>query len=118
MDMLEVGRSMSQTEDETHFGMWCIMSSPLLIGCDLSTLKDKPETLALLCNSDLIALNQDKLHLQAYVADKQGDCFVMVKDIKKLYGKERAMAVYNPSDEEQTVVVTPQLIDLGGAVEY
>jgi len=118
MDMLEVGRSMSQTEDETHFGMWCIMSSPLLIGCDLSTLKDKPETLALLCNSDLISLNQDRLHLQAYVADKQGECYVMVKDINKLYGKERAMAVYNPSDEEQTVVVTPQLIDLSGAVEY
>ena len=118
MDMLEVGRSMSQTEDETHFGMWCIMASPLLIGCDMSTLKDKPQTPALLCNKDLIALNQDKLHLQAYVADKQGECFVMVKDIKELYGKERALAVYNPSDEEQTVVITPRLLDLDGAVEY
>ena len=118
MDMLEVGRSMSQTEDETHFGMWCIMSSPLLIGCDLSTLKNKPQTLALLCNSDLIALNQDRLHLQAYVADKQGECFVMVKDIKKFNGKERALAVYNPSDEEQTVIITPQLLDLGGSIEY
>ncbi len=118
MDMLEVGRSMSQTEDETHFGMWCIMASPLLIGCDMSTLKDKSQTLALLTNTDLISLNQDKLHLQAYVADKQGECFVMVKDIKELYGKERAVAVYNPSDEEQSVVITPQLIDLDGAVEY
>ena len=35
MDMLEIGRGMSEEEDKTHFGMWCIMSSPLLIGCDL-----------------------------------------------------------------------------------
>ena len=116
MDMLEVGRSMSQTEDETHFGMWCIMSSPLLIGCDMANIK--PEALKLMCNSDLIALNQDKLHLQAYVADKQGECFILVKDIKKLGGKERAVAIYNPSDEEQTVEFDPYSVDLSGTIKY
>ena len=114
MDMLEVGRSMSETEDQTHFGMWCIMASPLLIGCDMANIKPA----ALKRNSDLIALNQDKLHLQAYVADKQGECFLLVKDIKKLGGKERAVAIYNPSDEEQTVKFDPATIDLGGAVQY
>lgn len=116
MDMLEVGRSMSKTEDETHFGMWCIMSSPLLIGCDMANIK--PEALQLMCNKDLIDLNQDKLHLQAYVADKQGECFVLVKDIKKLGGKERAVAIYNPSDQNQKVMLDPKTIDLGGAVQY
>ena len=116
MDMLEVGRSMSETEDQTHFGMWCIMASPLLIGCDMANIK--PKALELLCNKDLIALNQDKLHLQAYVADKQGECFVLVKDIKKLGGKERAVAIYNPSDREQKVMLDPKTIDLGGSVQY
>ena len=116
MDMLEVGRSMSQAEDETHFGMWCIMSSPLLIGCDTRNIR--PESLKLLCNRDLIALNQDPLHLQAYVAGKQGECFILVKDIKKLNGNTRAVAIYNPSDEEQTVRLNPSTIDLGGAVQY
>ena len=115
MDMLEVGRSMSQTEDETHFGMWCIMSSPLLIGCDMANIK--PEALQLLTNRDLIALNQDPLHLQAYVAAKQGECYVLVKDIKDLYGKERAVAVYNPSDQEQSLWLKFSVIDLGGEVE-
>lgn len=115
MDMLEVGRSMSQTEDETHFGMWCIMSSPLLIGCDMATIK--PKALALLTNPDLITLNQDPLHLQAYLAAKQGECFIMVKDIKQLYGKERAFAVYNPSDKKQTIKLDFSTIDLGGKVE-
>ncbi len=39
MDMLEVGRSLTTEEDKTHFGMWCIMNSPLLIGCDLRNIK-------------------------------------------------------------------------------
>ena len=115
MDMLEVGRSMSEIEDETHFGMWCIMASPLLIGCDMS--KIKPAALKLMTNADLIALNQDPLHLQAYVADKQGECFILVKDIKKLGGKERAFAIYNPSDKEQTVKLDFKTIDLGGHVQ-
>ena len=115
MDMLEVGRSMSSIEDETHFGMWCIMSSPLLIGCDMAHIK--PKALQLLTNSDLIALNQDPLHLQAYVAAKQGECFILVKDIKQLQGKERAFAVYNPSDKDQTINLKFGTIDLGGEVE-
>ena len=40
MDMLEIGRGLSPAEEETHFGMWCIMSSPLLIGCDLTTIPE------------------------------------------------------------------------------
>ena len=116
MDMLEVGRSMTQVEDETHFGLWCIMASPLLIGCDMA--KIRPEALKLMCNRDLIALNQDPLHLQAYIAEKQGECFILVKDIKKLQGKERAVAIYNPSDTEQSVTLDPATIDLGGAVQY
>ena len=116
MDMLEVGRTMSQTEDETHFGMWCIMSSPLLIGCDMANIR--PESLRLMCNADLIALNQDPLHLQAYIAEKQNECYILVKDIKKLGGKERAVAIYNPSDQDQKVMLNPKTIDLGGAVQY
>jgi hypothetical protein len=52
------------------------------------------------------------------VADKQGECYIMVKDIKTLGGKERAVAVYNPSDEDQKVRLDPKTIDLGGAVQY
>lgn len=28
MDMLEIGRGLKPEEEEVHFGMWCIMSSP------------------------------------------------------------------------------------------
>ena len=63
MDMLEIGRGLKPEEEETHFGMWCIMSSPLLIGCDLTAIP--ASSLQLLKNKELIALNQDPLELQA-----------------------------------------------------
>ncbi len=114
MDMLEVGRSMSAEEDKTHFGMWCIMASPLLIGCNLTNIK--ANTLALLKNTELIALNQDPLCLQAYIAGLSNGCHLLVKDIETLNGNKRAFAVYNPNDLSKTVTVRFSDLDLGGRV--
>lgn len=114
MDMLEVGRGLSEEEDKTHFGMWCIMSSPLLIGCDMTTIKSS--ALKLLTNSELIALNQDPLALQAYVVDRKNGVYILVKDVEKLYGLTRCVAFYNPTDAEQTSTLNFKDIDLGGTI--
>lgn len=115
MDMLEVGRSLTPSEEEVHFGMWCIMSSPLLIGCDMTNIR--PSSLDLLKNKELIALNQDPLGLQAYVAQRtDGDHYVMVKDIEKYHGNARAVAFYNPTDEEYTFNIKFADLELGGNV--
>ena len=115
MDMLEVGRSMSEEEDKTHFGMWCIMSSPLLIGCNMATIKERP--LALLKNPELITLNQDPLGLQAYVVQHIGETYVLAKDILTQHGKTRAVALYNPSDREVEMCLSFSEVDLGGKVK-
>ena len=115
MDMLEVGRSLSAEEDKTHFGMWCIMNSPLLIGCDLTTMN--PTTRQLLINKELIALNQDTLYQQAYVVGKTNGCYILVRDIEKLNGTKRAFAVYNPGDAAQKVVVSFADLCLDGTVK-
>lgn len=114
MDMLEVGRGLSAEEDKTHFGMWCIMSSPLLIGCDMTTIKSS--ALKLLTNPELIALNQDPLALQAYVVDRKNGVYTLVKDIENLYGLTRCVAFYNPTDDEQTSTLSFKDIDLGGTI--
>ena len=114
MDMLEVGRWLSTEEDKTHFGMWCIMASPLLIGCNMNDINTT--ALNLLKNRDLIALNQDSLHLQAYVCQREGDCYVLVKDVEELNGPKRAFAVYNSTDEAQTITVDFAAMDLGGTI--
>lgn len=95
MDMLEVGRALTEEEDRTHFGMWCVMSSPLLIGCDLTTLR--PATLQLLTNPELIAINQDPLGLQAHVVARSAGGYVLVKDLLTRQGRRRAVAFYNPA---------------------
>lgn len=97
MDMLEIGRGLTPEEERTHFGMWCMMNSPLLIGCDLNTISHR--SLELLKNKELIALNQDTLGEQAYPIKNIGKGRVYVKDLGQINGHKRAVAFYNPSDE-------------------
>lgn len=115
MDMLEIGRGLTQSEEEVHFGLWCLMSSPLLIGCDLTTIPES--SLHLLKNSELIALNQDPLGLQAYVVQHLGEGYVLVKDIERLRGNVRAVGLYNPSDTVCHFKVPLNVLELCGKVK-
>ena len=115
MDMLEVGRGLTDEEDKTHFGMWCMMSSPLLIGCDMHDIKGN--ALALMQNKELIALDQDRLGLQAYVVKREKGGYVLVKDVEQKYGTKRAIVFYNPTDGEITMSINFSEVELGGAVK-
>ena len=115
MDMLEVGRTLSKEEDKTHFGMWCLLSSPLLIGCDVSNLNGTAS--ALLRNADLIAVNQDSLGLQAYVVAQESGTYTLVKDFGVLNGLTRVCGIYNPGDTKQTVTLKFSDLCLGGEVQ-
>lgn len=112
MDMLEIGRGLKSEEEETHFGMWCIMSSPLLIGCDLTAIP--ASSLQLLKNKELIALNQDPLGLQAYVVQHEHGGYVLVKDIEEKRGTVRAVALYNPTEEVCSFRVPLSVLGLEG----
>ena len=114
MDMLEVGRGLTDEEDKTHFGMWCIMSSPLLIGCDMNDIKGN--ALELMQNKELIALNQNTLGLQAYVVDRMNGGYVLVKDVDVKYGTKRAVAFYNPTDAAIDMNIAFSKVDLAGEV--
>jgi hypothetical protein len=119
MDMLEVGRGLTKDEDETHFGVWCMMSSPLLIGCDLQQLRASSRAervLALLKNRELIALDQDPLCRQAYVAKREGEAYVLVKDLETAHGKTRAVAFLNTEDGERAMSIDLADLELAGTV--
>ena len=115
MDMLEVGRGLTEEEDKTHFGMWCIMSSPLLIGCDMNDIKGN--ALELMQNKELIALNQNTLGLQAYVVKRENGGYVLVKDVDEKYGLNRAVAFYNPTDAAIEMSIAFSQLDLAGNVK-
>lgn len=78
-DMMEVGNEMNDTEDKSHFAMWCMLSSPLFTGNDYR--KMSKETLAILTNKDLIAVNQDKLGIQGFKYAAQDGLEVWVKPL-------------------------------------
>jgi alpha-galactosidase len=62
-DMLEVGNGgMNEDEEQSHFSLWALMKSPLLIGCDLTKISNS--SLAILSNAEVIALNQDSKGIQ------------------------------------------------------
>lgn len=63
-DMLEVGNGMTFAEDKSHFTMWSMLASPLISGNDFR--KMSKETLGILTNKEIIAVNQDKLGIQAF----------------------------------------------------
>lgn len=114
MDMLEVGRGLTPEEDHTHFAMWCMMSSPLLIGCDLTTLA--PETLSLLKDSTLISLNNRPPYAQARVVSSVGKGKILAKDIDRRMGPAQAVAFYNPSDSTLTMQLPYSYINITNPV--
>ena len=63
-DMLEVGNGMSESEDRTHFSMWCMLAAPLIAGNDIT--KMTPQTKAMLTNKDVIAIDQDTMGVQGF----------------------------------------------------
>jgi alpha-galactosidase len=50
-------------EQYSHISLWCLLSAPLLIGCDMSNIDDF--TVNLLTNDEVIAVDQDPAVLPA-----------------------------------------------------
>ena len=111
----EDGLGLSYAEEEAHFGMWCIMSSPLLLGCDIECIPE--ETMRIITNPDLIAVNQDPLGLQAHVVQHEGETYVFAKDILRRHGGARAVALYNPSDSAVSFSVQADVLEFAGEMK-
>lgn len=58
LDMLEIGNGgMTLDEYVTHFSMWSILKSPLILGNDVTNMTN--ETLTIITNKAIIDINQD-----------------------------------------------------------
>lgn len=81
MDMLEVGNGgLSQNEEKSHFALWAILNSPLLLGNDLRNMSK--ETLGILTNKEIIAINQDPLGIQGFKYKTIGTVEIWVKPME------------------------------------
>jgi len=97
-DMMEVGNGMTNTEDKSHFTLWSLMASPLFAGNDLRIVK--PETLKILTNKEMIAINQDKLGIQGFKYQSENGVEVWVKPLSD---DNWAIVFLNRTDKSQKV---------------
>lgn len=104
-DMLVIGkvgwgpalRDSHLTPDEqySHISLWCLLSAPLLLGCDLTQMDNF--TLNLITNDEALAVNQDRLGKQAYRAFEKDAIQVWVKD---LADGTRAVGIFDTGDRD------------------
>jgi alpha-galactosidase len=94
-DMLEVGNGgMSGIEYRTHMSLWALLAAPLLAGNDLT--KMSPETLSILTNREVIAIDQDPAGRQGDRVTAEGALEVWAKP---LAGGAKAVGMFNLSDQ-------------------
>lgn len=74
-----VGTGASDVEYRTHFSLWAMLESPLLIGADVRTLD--AASLETLGNKEVIALNQDAAGNQAEKVRDDGERQVWSKEM-------------------------------------
>ena len=108
------GRKMRWTEltpweQYTHITLWSILASPMLLGCDMASLD--PFTLSLLCNNEVLDVNQDPLGIQGVrFASGEGHATY----VKPLEDGTIAVALFNLSEEERTLGFTAKKLGLYG----
>jgi alpha-galactosidase len=104
-------------EQYTHITLWSLLASPLLIGCDMTRFDEF--TLNLLCNDEVLEVNQDALGEQAILVSETGAPVVVRRPgrdqqreviplqvwARKLEDGSRAVGLFNLRDEPGKVAV-------------
>ncbi len=118
-DMLVVGKvgwgpslresRLTPNEQYTHISLWCLLSSPLLIGCDLTQLDDF--TTNLLTNDEVLEVNQDPLGRQASRVVQDGVLEVWAKPMED---GSTAVGLFNRDETPKTVVAKWSDLKLSG----
>jgi alpha-galactosidase len=100
-DMLEVGNGgMTATEYRTHISLWAILASPLIAGHDPRSMTR--DTIELLTNREVIAVDQDPLGRQGHRISKHGELEVWARPLQS---GAWAVGLFNRSSAEAKVSV-------------
>jgi alpha-galactosidase len=115
-DYLGPELGMTPAEAQAQFSLWAIAAAPLIIGSDVQTLSR--QTVDMLTNPDVIAIDQDPMGKQGTRISQQGQGDVWVKP---LANGDRAVALLNRGGTPQTISTTAQALgfdDAGAYVEH
>ena len=127
LDMLIVGMygngnvgctGCTDTEYKTHYSLWALLGSPLMIGCDIRNMNDA--TKRILMNKDVIAINQDPAYNMAYNINTwhndDGFCERPVY-VRLLDNGDFAIGIFNLADDKLNMWACKLPLDMLGLSE-
>jgi len=91
---------LTPNEQYTHISLWCLLCSPLLIGCDMTKLDEF--TLNLLTNDEVLEASQDPLGRQAGRIARNGGTEVWAKEMEN---GSKVVGLFNRGEDETPVTV-------------
>lgn len=101
-DMLEVGNGgMTTAEYRSHMSLWALLAAPLIAGHDVR--RSSPETLAILTNRAVIAIDQDPLGRAGKRVAARGPLEVWSRPLE---GGRTAVALFNRGELPAKVETT------------
>lgn len=107
-DTIEIGiagkgkkpKPLTPDEQYTHVSLWCMLSAPLLLGCDLERLD--PFTRGLITNDEVLAIDQDELCKIPTAVTNTDEVKILVKE---LADGNKAVGLFNVSDKPATLTL-------------
>ena len=112
-DYLGPELGMTSSEAQAQFSMWAIAAAPLILGSDPRALS--PETVKMLENRQVIAVDQDPLGIQGTVVEQVGSGQAWSKPLK---GERAAVALLNRGAVPLQISTTASEAGLRSAAHY
>ena len=98
-----IGKKTTLTPNEqySYMSMWSLMAAPLIFSGDMARLD--PFTLNVLCNAEVIGVDQDSLGRQGKILRQTRDEFVLVKELED---GSKAVGLFNLADQPAKLAIT------------
>ncbi len=93
--------ALNANQQYAYMSMWCLMASPLIFSGDMTKLDEF--TLNVLCNSEVIDIDQDPLGRQAKIVSLTEDQLILAKDMED---SSKAVGLFNNSESEMEITIT------------
>jgi alpha-galactosidase len=100
---------LTPNEQYSYMSLWSLMAAPLIFSGDMAKLD--AFTLNVLCNSEVIAVNQDELGRQARIIRKTPDQFILLKDMAD---GSKELGLFNLEAKAQKISVSWEDLGLTG----
>jgi len=93
--------TLTPNEQYSYMSMWCLMAAPLIFSGDMDKLDEF--TLNILCNAEVIEVDQDPLGKQAPIIAQTDEYFIMAKDMED---GSKAVGLFNTSQVGTDIAIS------------